>query len=255
MESEAERSHRALVETWERVYRRLDDASFERRSDLIVALAPAFPLPQCNGPWVVEDSDAAVAELPRAIAEVEAAGAHPWVQTRSAHERTRQAALELGLSQVERVPAMAVRPGELAEPAADVEIVPVGPDETALAVDVLAVAFGAPRDPLERLAEALQGEESSWVVGRANGEIVSTAASVTVGGVTGVFNVATPAEHRGRGYGAALTAHVVRTAFDRGSDLAYLQSSVSGYGVYRGLGFRDVEQYALLTRPRELQKT
>ena len=34
-----------------------------------------------------------------------------------------------------------------------------------------------------------------------------------------------------------------------GAELAYLQSSAMGHGVYRRLGFRDVEEYCLLTRP------
>ena len=46
-----------------------------------------------------------------AVAEVDAAGEWPWVQTRSAHERTRQVALELGLTHIERVPGMIVPSG------------------------------------------------------------------------------------------------------------------------------------------------
>ena len=83
--------HRALERAWERLYTVFEGARFERRTDLIVALYPSFPIPQCNGPWVVEDSQEAVDALPQAIAEVEAAGARPWVQTRSGHHRTGQA--------------------------------------------------------------------------------------------------------------------------------------------------------------------
>jgi hypothetical protein len=50
-------------------------------------------------------------------------------------------------------------------------------------------------------------------------------------------------------YGAALTSRVVRDGFEAGSELAFLQSSEIGHGVYRRLGFRDVEEYVLLTRP------
>jgi hypothetical protein len=41
----------------------------------------------------------------------------------------------------------------------------------------------------------------------------------------------------------------VRDGFEAGSELAFLQSSEIGHGVYRRLGFRDVEEYVLLTRP------
>lgn len=75
-------------------------------------------------------------------------------------------------------------------------------------------------------------KEASWYIGRVEDPIVSTAVGVTVDGATGVFNVATPPEHRGHGYGAALTSRVVRDGFEAGSRLAYLQSSEIGDGVY-----------------------
>ena len=92
-------------------------------------------------------------------------------------------------------------------------------------------------------------DDASWLVGRVDGEIVATALGITIDGVTGVFNVATLPAHRGRGHGAALTARVVEDGFESGATLAYLQSSEMGHSVYRRLGFRDVEEYTLLTRP------
>jgi hypothetical protein len=46
-----------------------------------------------------------------------------------------------------------------------------------------------------------------------------------------------------------VTSHALREGFAAGSGFGYLQSSTIGYGVYRRLGFRDVEEYTLLTRP------
>ncbi len=250
VESDGFRAHRALESTWRRLYEALDDASFEPRSDLIIALCPSFPIPQCNGPWVVEDSPAAVSALPDAIAEVEAAGAWPWVQTRTGHDRTQQAAAELGLTQVERLPGMVVRPGELAVTPTDVEIALVGPDDVDEANRILAASFEAPKELLERFSAALQTiDGGSWYIGRVEDLMVSTALALTIDEATGIFNVATPPEHRGRGYGAALTAHAVGAGFEAGSAFAFLQSSTLGHGVYRCLGFRDVEEYILLTRP------
>ena len=40
----------------------------------------------------------------------------------------------------------------------------------------------------------------------------------TADGATGICNVATPPQHRGRGYGAALTARAVRDGFEAGSE-------------------------------------
>jgi hypothetical protein len=242
--------HHALEAMWERVYDSLDGAQFERRFDLILALYPPFPIPQCNGAWVVEDSRAAVHATPDVIAEVEAAGAWPWVQTRSGHDRTQRAAFELGLTQIERIPGMVVRPGEFVEARVELEIELVGDEDTEETNKILARCFGAPKELFDRFCGGLSRiENASWYLGRVGGEIVSTALGFTLDGATGVFNVATPPEHRGRGYGAALTSRAVRDGFDAGSDLAFLQSSDIGHGVCLRLGFRDVEEYVLLTRP------
>jgi ribosomal protein S18 acetylase RimI-like enzyme len=243
-------AHHALESVFERLYATLDGARFERRSDLIVAVCPAFPIPQFNGVWVAEDSQAAVDALPRAIAEVEATGARAWVQTRAGHDRTRQAALDLGLTHAELIPGMVMRPDELVEARASFPISLIADEDADETNDLLVRAFEAPKDLFEQFGESLRRiEEVSWYVGRVDGAIVSTAVGFTVEGVTGIFNVATPPEHRGRGYGSVLTSRALRDAFDAGSQLAFLQTSELGHGVYRRLGFRDGEEYLLLTRP------
>jgi GNAT superfamily N-acetyltransferase len=250
MDSEPTVAHRALVELFECLYAALDDASFEQSSDLIVALHPPFPIPQCNAAWVVEDSQTAVDALPVAIAEIEAAGAWPWVQTRSGHTRTREASLELGLTEIVRLPGMVLRSGELVATSAPIEIGPIEDDEVDETNELLAGVFGAPKELFDDFCSALRTiDGASWYVGRDGDRIVSTAVGIARGGTTGIFNVATPPEERGRGYGAAITARAVGDGFAAGSRLAFLQSSELGHGVYRRLGFRDVEEYVLLTRP------
>jgi N-acetylglutamate synthase len=242
--------HGALEAVWSLLYAELDDARFEHRGDLIFVLCPRLPIPQCNGPWVAKDTPAAAAALAEAIAEIDAAGAVVWMQSRSGHERTQRAARELGLTHRETLPGMVVRPEELASADSSVAIDLIAADEIATANGVLATAFGAPRALFDDFAHAFTNvAEASWYVGRVNDEIVATALGITVDGATGVFNVATMPDHRGRGYGAALTARVARDGFAAGATLAYLQSSEMGHGVYRRLGFRDVEEYTLLSRP------
>ena len=46
-----------------------------------------------------------------------------------------------------------------------------------------------------------------------------------------------------RGYGAAVTAHVVRDGFARGARWAWLQATTAGYPVYERLGFRTLESW------------
>jgi ribosomal protein S18 acetylase RimI-like enzyme len=252
VENEAARAHRALEEVWSRLYGTVDGARFERRGNLLFALYPPFPIPQCNGPWVAEDTEAAAAGLAEAVAEVEAAGAWPWVQTRSGYELTQRAAAELGLTARESLPGMVVRPDELVSPPVDgvLAIDLIAPDEATGANAVLAASFGVPIEMLDAIATAfLSLDGVSCFVGRVDGEVVVTALGITIDDVTGVFNVATMPDHRGRGHGAALTARVVRDGFERGARLAFLQSSALGHRVYQRLGFRDVEEYILLSRP------
>jgi N-acetylglutamate synthase len=248
--SEALAVHRALESVWARLLATIEDARFEPRSDLIVAICPGFPIPQCNGPWVTVDSAAAVDALPDALAEVEAAGEWPWVQTRRGHERTQARARELGLTHVERIPAMIAGPDEVGEVDTDLEIEHVREEDVEESTRILADSFGAPQELFKRFAAAIRDlPEAAWYAGRLDGAIVSTAVGIIADGATGIFNVATPPEHRRRGYGAALTAHAARDGLDGGAKFAFLQSSELGYPVYRGLGFRDVEEYILFTRP------
>lgn len=252
MESEATIAHRALEEVFSQLYAAFDGAGFERRGDLVIALCPAFPIPQCNGPWVVDDTQAAADGLAEAIAEVDASGAWPWVQTRSGHDQTQRRAAELGLTKREILPGMVVRPDELAEPPSvdGLSIDLISADEVATANAVLAASFGVPIELLDDISTtfvALDGV--SWYVGRVDGEVVATALGHTIDDVTGVFNVATMPDDRGRGHGAALTARVVQQGFADGARLAFLQSSQMGHSVYRRIGFRDVEEYVLMSRP------
>jgi predicted GNAT family acetyltransferase len=146
---------------------------------------------------------------------------------------------------------MVLQPEELVEPAGDaVEIDLVTATEVDAVNEILATCFGAPKELFDRFCGACVAiDEATLYVGRVDDGIVATALGITVDEVTGVFNVATEPEHRGRGYGAALTARVLRDGFGKGAKQAFLQSSDIGHGVYRRLGFRDVEEYHLLTRP------
>jgi ribosomal protein S18 acetylase RimI-like enzyme len=172
------------------------------------------------------------------------------VQTRSGQQRTQNAAGQLGLTHVERIPGMVMLPEDLVQAHADIEIGFVGDDDVEETNALLVRSFEGPRDIFDRMGRAARrAEEMTWYLARSNGVIVSTGLGFTVDGVTGVFTVATPPELRGRGYGAAVTSQIVRDGFDVGSRLAFLQSSKLGQGVYRRLGFRAVAEYVLLTRP------
>jgi predicted acetyltransferase len=61
--------------------------------------------------------------------------------------------------------------------------------------------------------------------------------------------VATPPEHRRRGYGAAVTWAAIEEGRRQGCDHAALQASELGAPIYRSMGFVDVGQYVQLEGP------
>lgn len=248
MADEAQIAHDALVEVWAEL-QHAAGARFERRGDLHLASFPQIPIPQCNCAWVIADSADAVDTLATVLEEIAATGATPAVQTRSSHERVPSAAREMGFTTELRTPGMVVRPDGLKDAEIDAQIERIDASEVDECNGVLASSFGAPQTIFELLGPAvLRMPNATWYVAKREGEIVSTALSMSSDGAVGIFNVATPEIYRRRGYGAALTAHAAREGFAQGAEIAYLQSSAAGHKVYLELGFRDVESYVVLVR-------
>jgi hypothetical protein len=92
-------------------------------------------------------------------------------------------------------------------------------------------------------------EEGRWYVGRVEGAIVSTALGPTIEGSAGILQCCNPQRPPGARTTATVNSRALRDGVDAGSGFGYLQSSSFGHGVYQRLGFRDVEEYILLTRP------
>ena len=105
-------------------------ARFERRADLIALSCARLPVPQANG---------------------------AWVPTRPGHERTRRVAAEFGLTHAEHVPAMVIRPGELAPREPTLEIDVIADDDVERTVAILASAFEAPRDLFDWFGRLISG--------------------------------------------------------------------------------------------------
>jgi len=222
--------------------------------DGLAVCLTGVPLAPFNPTLVVrlpDDPDEAVA---RAATRYEGTGLSIGIDLDvSLHGPVRQAAARAGLTMVESRPGMTLRPSEAArvDPPDGVELFRV--DDPALLdelVEVDAAAFGGEPAMTRRfLPDAVLDDPAQRVyAARADGRLVGAGESTTVDGVLGVFGVATLPDFRRKGIGAALTAFLIE---DRAgdADLAFLDASELGLGVYRRLGFEITSTWEVWVRP------
>lgn len=89
---------------------------------------------------------------------------------------------------------------------------------------------------------ATRHEFVCWVAYN-NGVPVSTAATVTSHGVIGVYNVATAADYRQRGYAEALTRSAIASALQQNeAEGVILQSTSQGLRLYETMGFHVISR-------------
>ncbi len=150
-------------------------------------------------------------------------------------------------------PLMVCPPGALRVPrVSDLEIVEVR-DAAGLeaAERVLVDGFPVPElqpyRPGSMLDTRVLGGDWHIFLGFAGGRPVTTSSALVSDGVVGVHMVATLPEARGRGYGAAITAHA---AHCQPKLPAVLQSSDMGRPVYLRLGFTIATRFSLWYHPR-----
>jgi ribosomal protein S18 acetylase RimI-like enzyme len=119
------------------------------------------------------------------------------------------------------------------------------PDEAQLHARVAAAGFEvAPEMFLQLMSPAVLAIPGvRCYVGEADGQPVTTGLGIKLGSNVAIFNIATPPEHRRRGYGAAVTARAVADGLAAGAQWSWLQSSTEGYKVYERLGFRTMEAW------------
>jgi ribosomal protein S18 acetylase RimI-like enzyme len=249
--TDSERTRAALRTAFESLYRLFEGARYERRESYDFLFIPEIPIAPFNGVWPLDDR--AAPELEGALAEVEAAGVPSSVQLRA--EETPACVAEakrIGLPKELALPAMVVREGGLLGHTVNgLSISTVeGDADRRLAIETAASGFGAPLSLFEPIyrEHVLAADGLRAYLARFGDDVVSTSIGYTIGDTTAIFNVATPAPHRGRGFGAAVTAAAARGGFEDGAELVWLQASGLGFPVYRRLGFEQVATDLLLTR-------
>jgi len=245
---DADTAASALVRTWENLIRAVPDGWVLREGGAIGGIT-GVRLPTLNGVWAerVDPDSSAVAAL---LDRVAVTGLPHCLQLRPG---SRPALAELaatrGMSRQEQDDPLMVMedPAMLgrAQHVAGLTIRQLGPDGAQLHASVAAAGFEAPREPFEQLVtpSVLRLPGVRCYLGEVGGHPVTTSVGVTIGAFVGIFNVATPPAHRGRGYGAAVTARAVADGLAAGAAWSWLQSSPSGYKVYQRLGFRTVEAW------------
>jgi len=250
VEDRAARLDAGIAACFEVLHTFVPGASFVRRTGHVRIALPSVPIPIFNG-VVIEgepcpgafDSAAEVEALELPVGVQLRAGTYPAVEAEAAR---------LGFAARATLPGLTLEPGRLAELAdTALEVAPVE-DERGLveAAHACAAAFGAPPpgDQTMYVPELLPVGALTVYLGHVDGVAVTTAIGVHAGGDGGIFAVATPAEHRRRGYGAAVTARAARDLFAAGAGLVWLQASELGEPVYRKLGFEHVVDHLVLTR-------
>jgi GNAT superfamily N-acetyltransferase len=250
-----------LIDSFKTMYMALDGARVEDRLASRLFVCPSVPIPLFNALVAVEEHpDDAVAEVAPAMAEVENLDLPFGVLLRETAAHGLQAeARRLGLTAVERIPAMVMAAVELRDRgSAGLRIVRVRERaDLDRALAVMAAGFGVPAAIVQPLFQPAIAELPgiSFYLALLEDEPVSTAVgSRRLDGV-GIFNVATPPRLRGRGYGAAVTARAAEDGFAENAALAWLQASPLGESVYRRMGFRQVDTHLLMTRPQSEPST
>jgi ribosomal protein S18 acetylase RimI-like enzyme len=252
---EADRLHEGLRRSFADFFGGIADARLEERAGYRLVVCPSMPFPLLNGIWVDgPDESTAARDIETAIVEVETEASPCWIVLRIGRTPTVERVVrELGFTSDETLPGMVARRDDLRlSPGPKLEVTRVRDrDQLDVAAAVAASGFEAPSGALAPLYSpniaAIPGV--SIYLAEAEGRPVSTATAWLGDGGIGIFNVATPPEFRGRGYGRAITAKAVQAGFDDGADLAWLQASPLGEPVYRAMGFREVDTYIILGRP------
>jgi ribosomal protein S18 acetylase RimI-like enzyme len=253
MNPDADATAASLTRLWESLATVDLDGVWSASRPGVIAVVTGMSLPTMNGVWAT-GPEAAAADVRDLLDDVASRGVPFCLQARPhlrddlspvaddrglvpAHDVPLMACPDPGLLDMGAVPGLVIR--ELPREQYDVHC------------EVAAAGFEAPLEMFTEVADLvlrLPGMRS--YVGSVDGTPVTTAMSLpSPDGTVSIVDVATPPEHRGHGYGLAITGRAAADAFASGARETWLQSSPEGHGVYRRLGFRDLEAWPMWVGP------
>jgi GNAT superfamily N-acetyltransferase len=232
-----------------------------RSSDGVAVVLTGSRLRLFNQVLVASD-EAADEAIDGAVAVARERGDRFIVNLRDGFDDSRLPLIErLGLVPVSEhpwMPGMALQPiaQDVAQPPSDVyDIRQVTGDR---GVDdhirTAAAGFELPEDVIRTFMNTATARDPDVAVyvGYAEGAPVTSGLGFRTGRTIGVYNIATVAAARGRGYGATMTKRVANDGARAGCDVAILQASEMGLPIYERLGYRTVVQYRGYVEPSSL---
>jgi N-acetylglutamate synthase len=253
MAAGADAAAAAVGATWEHLTSAVPGA-WSLRDGGAIAWVSGVALPTLNGVWAERadpDPDAVAALLDR----VTATGLPYCLQLRpGASPPLAGLAVARAMILAEEIPLMVMAdPAAVmrARPPAGLELRELSPEQAWLHAAAAAAGFGVPAELFVQLITPgiLRLPGVRCYLGECDGEAVTTGLGVTLGDFTGVFDIATPPEHRRHGYGAAVTARAVADGLAAGAKWSWLQSTAAGYATYARLGFQTVETWPCWIAP------
>jgi ribosomal protein S18 acetylase RimI-like enzyme len=217
------------VACWRRFAASVPDAAVHRLEHADVAVFPRDPERSIYNNAVLARgaSSHQLDAVEQLYAEADVPGYAVWV-----HESdgvARDVIERRGYRIVTSTRAMGMQRGDFRDAPAAVDLTPADWREHKRIVGVDAALLGS-----------LELRGFGLVVAAEGGERVATGLSFDHTGDCGIYNVTTMERARRRGIGAAVTAKLVRDAWERGCVTATLQSTPVAERMYASLGFRDL---------------
>lgn len=170
------------------------------------------------------------------------------ILTQAAAAELNPLALRLGLKSGGQLPLMQNIPEGLISTSGDFEIRKVScPDELNAVSELEARAFEMPREAVARVNQqtVLQRKYISFYIALDNGIPVSTVQATRSENICGIWSMATPPEHQGKGAGRALLSSALNDQIRNGTDWFYLMATLAGQKLYESLGFRTIDTASL----------
>jgi hypothetical protein len=239
----------AMASTWKLLARGVE-RGWAREVGGTMAMVTGVPVAALNGVWATRESITAW-DIDAALDVVAAVGLPYCLEARPGCGAARSVAERRGFAADADVPLLAFAGRIGAAPPADLALRVLAPAHAAQHAAVSAPAFGMAYELMAALVTPaiLALPQVRCYLGEVGGEPVVTAMSVRLGDAVGLFNVATPIAHRGRGFGAAATARALRDGLDAGAAWGWLQSTPAAHGIYERLGFTTLERWPCWNAP------